>query len=84
MYAFLRQFAAASVFDINDIAKNISRPVLIILADQDPIFPIPLVEDYKKVLPWAKMIIYENCGHAIPLEKPDRLSRDIREFLVGL
>ena len=54
-----------------------------ILDDQDPIFPIDLAEDYKKTLPGAKMIIYENCGHAIPLEKPDRLSRDIREFLVG-
>lgn len=83
LYAFLRQFAAASVFDINHLAQKISRPVLIILADQDPIFPIPLAEDYKKALPRAKMIIYENCGHAIPLEKPDRLSRDIREFLVG-
>ncbi len=83
LYAFLRQFAAASVFDINHIARNISQPTMIILADQDPIFPIALAEDYKKTLSGAKMIIYENCGHAIPLEKPDWLSGDIREFLLG-
>lgn len=83
LHAFLRQFAAASVFDINDRAQNISQPTMIILGNEDPIFPIPLAEDYKKALPGAKMIIYDNCGHAILLEQPDRLSHDIREFLKG-
>jgi pimeloyl-ACP methyl ester carboxylesterase len=83
LHAFLRQSAAASVFDINSRAQNITKPTLIILGKDDPIFPIPLAEDYQKTLPEAKMIIYENCGHAILLEKPDQLSHDIREFLKG-
>jgi pimeloyl-ACP methyl ester carboxylesterase len=83
LHAFLRQFAAANVFNINNRAQNITQPTLIILGKDDPIFPIPLAEDYQKTLPKAKMIIYENCGHAILLEKPDQLSRDIREFLKG-
>ena len=83
LHAFLRQFAAASVFDINSRAQNITQPTLIILGKDDPIFPIPLAEDYQKTLPEAKMIIYENCGHAILLEKPDQLNHDIREFLKG-
>jgi pimeloyl-ACP methyl ester carboxylesterase len=81
LHAFLRQFAAANVFDINGCAQNISQPTLIILGKDDPIFPIPLAEDFRERLPKAKMIIYENCGHAIHLEKPDQLSRDMREFL---
>ncbi|MDD4862204.1 MAG: alpha/beta hydrolase, partial [Smithellaceae bacterium] len=71
------------VFDNNGRAQNISQPTLIILGKDDPIFPIPLAEDFQKKLPNAKMIIYENCGHAILLEKPDRLSKDMREFLKG-
>ena len=80
-YAFLRQFVAASVYDINSKAHNISQPTLIILGEDDPIFPIALADDYRKTLPQAKMIIYENCGHAVILEKAEQLSRDIREFL---
>ena len=79
--AFLRQFAACNVFDNNSRAQNISQPTMIILGQDDPIFPIPLADDFRQKLPQAKMIIYENCGHAILLEKPDQLSRDIREFL---
>lgn len=81
--AFLRQFAACNVFDNNVPAQNIKQPTMIILGQDDPIFPIPLADDFRKVLPKAKMIVYENCGHAILLEKADRLSRDIREFLIG-
>jgi len=83
LFAFMRQFAACNVFDNNGRAQNISQPTLIILGKDDPIFPIPLAEDFQKKLPNAKMIIYENCGHAILLEKPDRLSKDMREFLKG-
>ncbi len=82
-YAFKRQLAASSVFDSNNRAQNISCPVLIILGKDDPLFPIPLAQDFRQQLPGAEMIIYEDCGHAIPLEKAEELSRDIREFLKG-
>ncbi len=83
LHAFIRQFAAAHVFDINDRVQNMTQPALIILGKDDPIFPISLAEDYQKALPEAKMIVYENCGHAVLLEKADQLSRDMREFLKG-
>jgi pimeloyl-ACP methyl ester carboxylesterase len=81
LHGFVRQYVACSAFDINERAQNISQPTLIILGKDDPLFPIPLAEDYSKKLPKAKMIVYENCGHAIHLEKADQLSRDMREFL---
>jgi pimeloyl-ACP methyl ester carboxylesterase len=80
-HGFLRQYAACNAFDITDRAGNITQPTMIILGKEDPIFPIPLAEDFRKKLPKAKMIIHENCGHAIHLEKADQLSRDMREFL---
>ena len=83
LYAFLRQFAACNAFDINNRARTIAQPTLIILGKDDPIFPIPLADDYKKTLPDVKMIVYENCGHAIQLEKAGELIHDIREFLIG-
>lgn len=81
LYAFLRQFAACNAFDDNQRAQNILQPTMIILGKDDPIFPIPLAADFRQKLPKAQMIIYENCGHAIHLEKADQLTRDIHEFL---
>ncbi len=81
LHGFLRQSAACAGFDAYARTGNITRPTLIILGQDDPIFPIPLAEDFRQTLPDAKMLVYENCGHAVLLEKPDQLSRDIREFL---
>ena len=80
-HGFVRQFNACNAFDINDRAQNITQPTLIILGKDDPIFPISLAEDFKKKIPHAKMIIYENCGHLINLEKADQINSDIRAFL---
>ena len=27
--------------------------------------------------------IYEECGHSLALEKPERLAKDIRRFMLG-
>ncbi len=82
--AFLRQMGACNAFDNNGRAHKMMQPTLIILGKDDPIFPIQLAEDFHKALPGARMIIYENCGHAVHLEKPGELARDIREFLSSM
>ncbi|MFO7570881.1 MAG: alpha/beta fold hydrolase [Smithellaceae bacterium] len=81
LHAFLRQLNACQIFDVTSRAEKIFQPTLIILGQDDPLFPMPLADDFRKALPAAKMLVYENCGHAILLEKPDQLSADIREFL---
>ncbi len=80
-HAFVRQFNACNSFDITNRAQNITQPTLIILGKDDPIFPIPLADDFKQKIPHAKMITYPDCGHVINLEKGDQLSCDMREFL---
>ena len=82
LYAFLCQSAACNVFDSSLRIQSIAMPTLIILGKDDPLFPMELADDFHKALPQAKMIIYEDCGHAIPLEKAGQLSKDIREFLI--
>lgn len=81
LHAFLRQQKAAHDFDGNDRVHLISRPTLVILGDKDRLFPIHLAQDFQKKLPRARFIIYEDCGHAILLEKAEELNRDILEFL---
>jgi len=81
LHGFLRQQGACNAFDSNNRAHNISQPTLIILGKDDPLFPFVLADDFRRAMPAAGMIVYEDCGHAILLEKAEVLSRDIREFL---
>jgi pimeloyl-ACP methyl ester carboxylesterase len=81
LYAFLRQQAAAGSFDSNDRVQRITQSTLVILGNMDPIFPIVLADDFVRKLPCARLIVYENCGHAILLEKAEQLNQDILEFL---
>ncbi len=81
LFAFLRQYGAANAFDSDDRVGLISNPALVILGDKDRLFPISLAEDFRKRFPQARFMIYENCGHAILLEKAEELNRDVLAFL---
>jgi pimeloyl-ACP methyl ester carboxylesterase len=35
-------------------------------------------------LPGAKLVVYENTGHAVPVEQPERFPRDVLEFLTTI
>ena len=83
LWAFLRQLAACQVFDVSSRVQEIAQPVMIIAGKDDPVTPFPLSLDILEKLPGAKMISYENCGHAILLEKAGELTRDIRAFLLN-
>lgn len=83
LYAFLRQQRAAHAFSSNERIHLVSRPTLIILGDKDRLFPIQLAGDFRKKLPQARFNIYEDCGHAILLERAEELNRDMLEFLLG-
>jgi pimeloyl-ACP methyl ester carboxylesterase len=34
-------------------------------------------------IPGARLIVYENTGHAVPVEQPERFPRDVVEFLLA-
>ena len=46
-------------------------PVKIVWGRQDRILPVGFVEEYKRLLPKAKIHILENCGHLPHAEKAD-------------
>ena len=34
-------------------------------------------------IPNAKLIVYDNTGHGVPAEQPERFSQDVIEFLTS-
>jgi pimeloyl-ACP methyl ester carboxylesterase len=45
--------------------------------------PVVCGEQYKKLLPNAKLSVLETCGHLPPIEQPDAFARLVTDFLGG-
>ena len=63
-----------------DIAKNISCPVLAINGRLDITVPEIMTSENRTHIPNLKQVYYDNCGHSILVDQPDELLKDFLEF----
>lgn len=67
-----------------DRLKAITAPTLVVGGTHDPMLPPPVLRQaVVDALPRARLATLE-CGHEIPLEKPEELAGLITAFLAGL
>lgn len=59
-------------------------PVLLIGADSDPFVPWRSIERMGELIPRANIVEAKHAGHMIPLEQPDWLAGQIRDFEAAL
>jgi non-heme chloroperoxidase len=69
------------VEDHGHLLARIKAPVLIIWGDQDSIFKSKDEETLRKGLPSAEFRVYEGIGHNVQWEQPERVAKDIAEFM---
>jgi non-heme chloroperoxidase len=69
------------VEDHGHLLPRIKAPVLIIWGDQDSIFKSKDEETLRKGLPSAEFRVYEGIGHNVQWEQPERVAKDIAEFM---
>ncbi|MDA0368372.1 MAG: alpha/beta hydrolase [Proteobacteria bacterium] len=60
---------------------RLKMPVHIIWGKQDKLSPVQYAAEYKKLLPHAKVTLYDNCGHLPYTEHPEQYARDIAAFI---
>jgi soluble epoxide hydrolase/lipid-phosphate phosphatase len=58
--------------------------VLHLRGSNDATSPEVALNVMRKVLPWAKVIIYEGAGHWLMVEKKDEVIRDVLDWLNGI
>lgn len=56
-------------------------PTLVVWGRLDPIFPAFHGERAHRLIPNARLVVFENCGHCPQLEVPRDFTRVVREFL---
>lgn len=77
-------FEACDAFDIMDRVGTVDLPTLIIVGRDDVMTPVKYAEFLHQKIPGSKLVIVENAGHAVPMERGDEVNRAIDEFVKSL
>jgi pimeloyl-ACP methyl ester carboxylesterase len=62
---------------------RVTAPTLCLWGAQDRIVPPIYGETFARLIPDAKLIVLDPCGHMVPLERPDAFAAAVTEFLGG-
>ena len=71
----------------DDVARDlgaITAPTLIIWGDRDSFCRREDQDALRAALPHARFVVYENTGHAIHWERPERFAREVAAFVEEL
>lgn len=63
---------------------TITAPTLILWGDQDGLLPRADEEALAAAIPGSRLVVYEDTGHLVLWEQPERVARDLVTFLDGL
>jgi pimeloyl-ACP methyl ester carboxylesterase len=67
----------------DDIAQELTMPVVAIAGALDAVVPIDEAREMTRVFPNARLETMERSGHLPMLEEPERLTRALLDFATG-
>jgi pimeloyl-ACP methyl ester carboxylesterase len=67
--------------DFTTQLKQVQKPVLIVWGSKDEICPRTDQDEMVKQFPKAKLLVYQNTGHALHWEEPRRFATDLLRFI---
>jgi pimeloyl-ACP methyl ester carboxylesterase len=78
---FSEALDAMTGYPIRDRLGEIASPTLIVWGELDRLVPLRDAAEFAWLIPGARKIVYEDTGHLVMLERPDRFNADLRAFL---
>lgn len=79
---YIREVRALLTRDpVDDVAAEVTCPVLAIAGDLDPLSTSARNAEIQRLIPHARVVIFENCAHFPMLEYPERTSAELRAWL---
>lgn len=82
--SFKRHFEAQCAFTSAEAEcfRNINIPALFIAGTEDRICPLSDVMKFVDLIPNSQITIFQEAGHMLALEHPDKFAQVVRDFLV--
>jgi pimeloyl-ACP methyl ester carboxylesterase len=78
---FFDALQAMFEYDFCERLPDVSCPTLIVWGDKDEIVPVADADEYERLIPGARKVIFEDTGHLAMAERPARFNRLLDEFL---
>ena len=78
--ASLREMGAGTMDPVWDGLARVRAPVLLVVGAEDARYRAA-AERLRQRMPQAELAVVPGAGHAVPLERPHRFARVLREFL---
>jgi pimeloyl-ACP methyl ester carboxylesterase len=67
--------------DSRPLLVNLRLPTVVISGRQDRIVPLARAEEMAADIATARLVVIEDCGHMVPLERPVELAAALRRWL---
>ncbi len=68
-------------FDLTPFAKEVSINSLIIAGDKDRVAILKSVQELSEIMKGSTLVVMENSGHLLPLERPKATAKIIKNWL---
>jgi pimeloyl-ACP methyl ester carboxylesterase len=78
---FLDALRAIAEYDYSHRVPEIACPTLIVWGADDEIVPVGDADEYERMIPDARKVIFEDTGHLPMLERPARFNRLLETFV---
>lgn len=78
-----QQIAIINRPDGRDDLKKYDLPALVLCGRQDALTPLELHDEMASLIPHAKQVVIEHCGHLPPMERPDETAAALRAWLAS-
>ncbi len=67
--------------DATDVVASFSRPLTVVVGDQDELVPVPEARKIVDSAPDGRLEIVEGVGHLVSVEEPERFNQILLELL---
>lgn len=68
-------------YPIRDRLGEIDVPTLVVWGEHDRLVPLRDAAEFEWLIRGARKVVYEDTGHMVMLERPERFNADVRAFI---
>ena len=68
-------------YDFSDRLPEIACPTLIVWGNRDVLVPLPDAEEFERLIPDSRRVVFDDTGHTPMLERPIEFNDRLLEFL---
>lgn len=80
-HSYVGHWKWQSAADLTDQLPNLRTPTQLLTSDRSGICPLEQQQRIQRLIPNCKLRVYEGIGHGIAFLEPERVAKDIMDFI---